>query len=183
MQAFYPGALGGLAIAEAIFGEYSPEGRLPVTFYRSNDDLPDFTDYNMKGRTYRYFEGEALYPFGFGLGYTKTELSNLRAAKEAVTVTVKNVGAMAGRETLQVYVSSPAQKELRSLCGVGKVFLQPGESKDVTVSINPDAFSRYDAKGDLRPVAGPHTLYAGISQPDRRSMALCGVEPLQCTIE
>jgi beta-glucosidase len=183
MQAFYPGAMGGLAIAEAIFGKYSPEGRLPLTFYRGSDDLPEFTDYNMKGRTYRYYEGEALYPFGFGLGYAKTELSHLRAAKESVTVTVKNAGSIAHRETVQAYVSSPGQKELRSLCGVGKVYLQPGESKDVTIPINPDAFSRYDANGGLYPVAGPHTLYVGISQPDQRSVNLCGVEPLRVTID
>ncbi|MCL1795496.1 MAG: glycoside hydrolase family 3 C-terminal domain-containing protein, partial [Clostridia bacterium] len=179
MQAFYPGAQGGLAIAEAIFGRFSPEGRLPVTFYRSARDVPEFTDYSMKNRTYRYFEGEALYPFGFGLGYTRTELSNLRANRETVTVTVKNIGKMAGRETVQVYVSSPGQKELRSLCGIGKVYLQPGESRDVTVPLNPNAYSRYDANGDLYPVAGPHTLYAGISQPDARSVALCGVKPLE----
>lgn len=183
VQAFYPGAQGGLAIAEALFGCFSPEGHLPVTFYKSSEDVPDFRDYAMRGRTYRYFEGEALYPFGFGLGYIQSELSNLRAARSEVTVTVRNKGAMAGRETIQVYVSSPGQKEVRSLCGIGKVFLNPGESRDVTITLDPNAFSRYDAAGDLYPVAGPHTVYAGISQPDPRSVALCGVAPLSAVIE
>ncbi|MCL2030891.1 MAG: glycoside hydrolase family 3 C-terminal domain-containing protein [Oscillospiraceae bacterium] len=183
LQAFYPGALGGLAAAEAIFGKFSPEGRLPVTFYRDSGDVPAFTDYSMKGRTYRYFEGEALYPFGFGLGYTRTELSGLRATRQSVSLTVRNIGELPGRETVQVYVSSPGQKEIRSLCGIGKVYLQPGESREVTVPLNPDAFSRRDSEGDLYPVAGPHTLYAGLSQPDKRSVALCGVEPLQAVIE
>ncbi len=182
IQAFYPGACGGTALAELIFGHFSPEGKLPLTFYRNTDDLPEFRDYNMAGRTYRYFEGEALYPFGFGLGYSAFTLENLRADKESCTVTVKNIGKMNAGETLQVYVHSPNQKEKYSLCGTAKVRLNAGETAEVTVKLNPNAFARYDANGDLYTLAGTHTLYAGFSQPDARSVALYGQAPLTAEV-
>lgn len=181
-QAFYPGAYGGAAIAEAIFGLFSPEGKLPVTFYRSTKDLPEFTDYNMSNRTYRYYKGEALYPFGFGLGYSSFEASDISADREYCSVTVRNTGKMAARQTVQVYVKSPGQKENHSLCGFIKVFLQPGEEQRVTVPIDPGAFSRYDENGDRREIKGTHTLYAGFCQPDTRSISLTGSSPLKTEI-
>jgi beta-glucosidase len=172
LQAFYPGALGGQAVAEAIFGEFSPEGKLPVTFYRSTGDLPDFRDYSMKNRTYRYFAGEALYPFGFGLSYSSFALSDLRAGAERCSLTVANTGARAARQTVQVYVESPGQREARALAGVAKVWLEPGESKTVEVALGKMAFERYDENGDRQKLAGRHVLRAGLSQPDARSVAL-----------
>jgi len=182
IQAFYPGALGGRAIAEIITGKANPGGKLPVTFYRSLDDLPAFSDYNMNNRTYRYFNGEPLYPFGFGLNYSTFELAVTAQDKKSVTAAVKNTGKMAGYETIQVYVTSPGQKENHSLCGVASVFLNPGESKEVTITLSPKAFSRYDAKGDLYEVKGPHTLNVGFTQPDARSIKLYGKAPVTVTI-
>ncbi len=182
IQAFYPGASGGRAIAELIMGDFSPSGKLPVTFYRSAADLPDFHDYNMQNRTYRYFKGEALYPFGFGLTYSTFALERFTADKTKCEVTVINTGRIAARETVQIYVSSPGQKELRSLCGIGEVFLQAGASAVLEIPLNPNSFSRYDDKGDLTALPGRHMLYAGFTQPDERSVALYGQRPLQTEI-
>ncbi|MDR3207292.1 MAG: glycoside hydrolase family 3 C-terminal domain-containing protein, partial [Oscillospiraceae bacterium] len=176
------GALGGQAIAEAIFGAYSPEGKLPVTFYRSDGDLPDFHDYAMKNRTYRYFKGEPLYPFGFGLSYATFALSGFKAGRETCAVTVENTGAVSARQTVQIYVETPGTKEVRTLAGIAKVFLDPGERREVTVQLGRNAFSRFDEKGDPQVIKGVHTLYAGLSQPDARSAALTGVAPLKAEI-
>ena len=175
IQAFYPGAMGGKAVAEAIFGMFSPSGKLPVTFYRSTADLPDFKDYNMTGRTYRYFKGEVLYPFGFGLGYSKFSLENFRAGREVCHVTVKNEGKIPARETVQIYVTSPGQKEIRSLCGIGGVYLNPGGETELEIKLTKNAFARFDAAGDPKLIKGRHVLYAGFTQPDERSMALSGL--------
>ena len=182
IQAFYPGALGGRAVAEAIFGLFSPSGKLPVTFYKSTDELPDFRDYAMKNRTYRYFTGEPLYPFGFGLSYSSFELSDPQADERQFTLLIKNTGGMAARQVIQVYVESPGQKEIRSLAGVANVALDPGESEAVSVALNDAAFSRYNADGDLVRIPGKHILYAGLSQPDLRSVNLCGVTPLRAEL-
>ncbi|MDR3050625.1 MAG: glycoside hydrolase family 3 C-terminal domain-containing protein [Oscillospiraceae bacterium] len=182
LQAFYPGAYGGTAIAQALFGAFSPSGKLPVTFYRATEDLPDFRDYNMEGRTYRYFRGEALYPFGFGLSYAAFRLVDATADAQSAAVTVTNTGAMPAREVVQVYVTSPGQREIRSLCGLGEVFLQPGESRRVTIPLDPNAFARRNALGDPVPCHGPHALHVGFTQPDARSAALRGQEPLRCDV-
>ena len=183
IQAFYPGALGGRAIAQIITGKVNPSGKLPLTFYRSLDDLPGFSDYNMTNRTYRYFTGEALYPFGFGLSYAKFGLAITAHDKKSVTVNVKNASDIDGRETVQIYVTSPGQKEKYNLCGVGTVALAPGENKEIKIPLNPAAFSRYDAKGDLYEVEGPHTLHVGFTQPDARSVKLYGQAPTTITVE
>jgi len=175
LQAFYPGALGGQAIAEIIAGIVNPSGKLPVTFYKSTDELPDFSCYDMTNRTYRYYTGEALYPFGFGLSYTSFELAGLTATKDNCTVTVKNTGSRPGRETVQVYVKSPGQKENHVLCGVKSVYLEAGQAETVTIPLAKTAFSRWDANGDLYELKGPHTLYVGFTQPDKRSVELYGV--------
>jgi beta-glucosidase len=183
IQAFYPGSMGGKAVAEAIFGMFSPSGKLPVTFYRSTADLPDFKDYNMAGRTYRYFKGEALYPFGFGLGYSKFLLENFKANKDVCHVTVKNEGKIPARETVQIYVASPGQKEIRSLCGIGSVYLEPDAESALEIKLAQNAFARFDAEGDPRLIVGRHVLYAGFTQPDERSLALSGGGFLTAEIE
>ncbi|MCL2362024.1 MAG: glycoside hydrolase family 3 C-terminal domain-containing protein [Defluviitaleaceae bacterium] len=178
LQAFYPGALGGQAIAEIIAGIVNPSGKLPLTFYKSTDELPDFRSYDMTNRTYRYYTGEALYPFGYGLSYTDFALSNLSADMKNVTVTVKNTGNRCGRQTVQVYVKSPGQKENHAMCGVASVCLEPGQAKEVNIDIIKSAFSRWDENGDLYEVPGPHTLYVGFGQPDKRTTQLYGSESL-----
>src|SRR5205807_10404798 len=116
LDAWYPGEEGGTAIADVLFGDYNPGGRLPVTFYKSVDQLPPFTDYRMQGRTYRYFKGDPLYPFGFGLSYTKFKYDNLRLSAKTikageglrVSVDVQNIGDRAGDEVMQLYVTDVA---------------------------------------------------------------------------
>lgn len=182
LQAFYPGEQGGRAIAEAIFGRFSPEGKLPVTFYRSTEDLPDFHEYSMENRTYRYFGKEALYPFGFGLGYGHFTLSDLQVDRDSCRVTVTNDGNVEAGETVQLYIACEGAKEHWQLKGVAKVRLTPGEKKTVTLPLHAALFSHYDAQGDLREDHGKHTLYVGFTQPDARSVALYGSAPLQVEI-
>ncbi|MDR1362726.1 MAG: glycoside hydrolase family 3 C-terminal domain-containing protein [Spirochaetaceae bacterium] len=182
IQSFYPGALGGQAVAEAVFGVFSPSGKLPVTFYRSTKDLPDFSDYSMENRSYRYFRGEPLYPFGFGLSYADFVLSNVKADKHNVAARIKNIGSRSARETVQVYVTSPETKEIRSLCGIKPVFLNPGEECDVVIPLNKNAFSRYDDDGNLYEIHGKHKLSVGFTQPDTRSVELYGRKPLELTL-
>lgn len=181
-QSFYPGALGGMAIAQAIFGKFSPSAKLPVTFYKRTEDLPDFSNYDMNGRTYRYFEGEVLYPFGFGLGYSEFRLSGLEANAECCKVKVKNTGNFDARETLQVYAASCGQKEIRNLCGMQSIFLKKGEEKEVKIILGKRVFSRYDDEGNVYTVKGKHTIYVGFTQPDKQSAALYGQNPLSAEI-
>jgi beta-glucosidase len=178
IQSFYPGALGGRALAEIISGRVSPSGKLPVTLYRSTDDLPDFSDYSMANRTYRYYKGEALYPFGFGLSYAQFKLENAEATKESVKIQVTNTGVMPGLETVQIYVQSPGQKETHSLCGIQTVKLNPGESKHIIIPLSKTTFARRDAKGDIYELEGTHKLHIGFTQPDARSCALYGAVPV-----
>src|SRR6185295_12784621 len=128
LHAWYPGGEGGTAIADVLFGDYNPAGRLPVTFYKSVDQLPPFTDYSMAGRTYRYFKGEPLYPFGYGLSYTEFVYSNLRSTKSAdnvkVTVDVKNTGERDGDEVVQLYLTDVAASvpvPIRTLVGFDRI--------------------------------------------------------------
>jgi beta-glucosidase len=182
MQAFYPGALGGQAIAEIIAGKVNPSGKLPVTFYRSTEDLPEFWDYNMDNRTYRYFKGETLYPFGFGLTYTTFSMDSAEYENGKCTVKITNTGKSTGREVIQIYVKSPEQKEIYRLCGFASVSVPAGKSKKVTIPLASDAFCRRDWKGDLYTLEGAHTLHIGFSQPDERSVKLCGVTPLDVEV-
>ena len=182
IQAFYPGSKGGQAIADVIFGRVSPSGKLPVTFYRQTEDLPDFHDYNMDNRTYRYFHGEALYPFGFGLTYSRFTLDILSASQTACRVCVTNQGNMAAREVVQVYVESPNQRERWNLCGFAPVVLEAGGQAEVEVPLSKLAFSRYDANGDPQILMGKHLLHIGFTQPDKRSCQLYGSVPAQVEI-
>ncbi len=186
IQGWYPGAQGGRAIAQLLFGDYSPEGKLPVTFYRTSEELPEFTDYNMVNRTYRYMKNEALYPFGYGLSYTDFELSNVSVDSDEVcqgkevlcTVNVKNTGSMPGAETIQVYVKSKQEGAPNpQLKGLKKICLNPGELKTVSIELKDTAFGLYDNDGKMVLHEGEYEVYIGISQPDARSIQLTGKKP------
>lgn len=194
IQAWYPGAQGGKAIASMLFGEYSPSGRLPVTFYKTTEELPDFRDYSMKNRTYRYMENEALYPFGFGLGYTKFEYSNLTLSEsriksgETVTckVTVKNVGSYQSKEAVQLYlkdVETSVDAPKWQLKGLKKVNLKPGEHREVVFELLPEAMMLVNYEGESILESGKFEVYAGGSQPDARSISLTGSAVLKAAFE
>lgn len=166
IQGWYPGAQGGRAIAELVFGECVPEGKLPITFYRSTEELPEFTDYSMKDRTYRFMKNEALYPFGYGLSYTDFIFSDLSCNRKEVTgegidvsVKVKNEGKLAGRETIQVYIKA---KDLDSpnaqLKAFQKVALDPKEEKSITLHLPIEAFSLFDENGRQKVRNGSYTI-------------------------
>lgn len=187
VEAWYPGAQGGRAIAQMLFGEFSPEGKLPVTFYKTTEELPAFTDYNMKGRTYRYMEQEALYPFGYGLSYTNVSLSEVcLSAKEiakggsiTVRATLTNEGSFDGAETLQVYVKAKEVPDAPKyqLKGLKKVSLLAGEGKEVELVLKDTAFALYDKEARLMLQEGEYEVFVGTSQPDERSVRLTGKRP------
>ena len=187
VQAWYPGAQGGRAVAQMLFGEYAPEGKLPVTFYRTAEELPAFTDYNMKGRTYRYMENEALYPFGYGLSYTDFAVQDvsLSAAEIAkggsitVKATIANNGAYDGAETLQIYVKAKnvADAPKFQLKGLKKVRVAKGESVTVDLVLADTAFALYDKEANRMLNAGEYEVFVGTSQPDGRSTFLTGKKP------
>jgi len=181
LQAWYPGQGGAKALAEVLFGDYNPGGKLPVTFYRSNDDLPDFLDYSMKNRTYRYFTGVPQYAFGYGLSYTtfsvgkaKTSI-NKKAAKAGkpncvVTVPVTNTGQREGTETVQVYVKrlDDADAPIKALKGFQKLTLKPGETKTAVIDLDSEAFEYYDESIDeLAVKSGRYEIFYGTSSQDK----------------
>ncbi|OPZ87830.1 MAG: Xylan 1,4-beta-xylosidase precursor [bacterium ADurb.Bin429] len=159
VEAWYPGEAGGIAIAEVLFGDYNPGGRLPVTFYKSIEQVPDYENYDMTGRTYRYFTEEPLYPFGYGLSYTTFAYGNLAisapsiAAGETVTVSaeVRNTGTLAGDEVVQLYVSAEQPSvpaPIRNLKGFQRMHLAPGEARTVTFTVPAEAFMYANPAGD-----------------------------------
>lgn len=185
LQAWYPGQAGGTALARILFGEANPSGRLPVTFYRSTLDLPDFEDYAMDKRTYRYFDGEVLYPFGYGLSYTQFTYRDARYANGEMTVTVENTGALDGDEVVQVYIKdhdAPFAVRNHSLCAVKRIHLAKGERTQITLPIRKEAFTAVDNEGKRVTQGRRFTLYVGGSQPDRRSAALLGQAPLSVDV-
>ena len=176
IQWWYCGEMGGAALAEILFGDRTPSGKLPITFYRSTNDLPDFLDYSMKNRTYRYFRGKALFPFGFGLTYPDIEIGKPTYANGKVQVKVSNVGngngAGAGiaTETVQVYIRNTADKEgpLKTLRAYKQVELTPGESKTVTIPLPRESFEGWDASTNtMRVVPGRYEVMVGNSSADR----------------
>ena len=178
--AWYPGQAGGTALAEILFGEVNPSGRLPLTFYREVGDLPDFEDYSMKNRTYRYFEGTPLYPFGYGLSYTDFEITRAEETADGLLLRVKNTGSMEGETVAQAYVrcdSGFAPLHPR-LCGFRRIRLLPGEEKEIRMKLDPLTWTVVNENGDRVP-AEHGTLYAGLYQPDERSAALTGKKPLE----
>lgn len=188
VQAWYPGGRGGEAVAALLFGEYSPSGRLPVTFYSSAEELPDFHDYSMKSRTYRYMKNEALYPFGYGLSYTKFEYGGIKAPSVlkpgdmlSCSVTVKNSGARASEETVQLYlkdVEASVEVAKWQLRGTKKIFLELGEKKEVCFELTPRHMALIDNYGKAVLEPGKFEIYIGGSQPDERSVKLTGT-PVQ----
>jgi len=179
LMGWYPGAGGGRAVAELLFGTVSPSGKLPVTFYRNEalSQMPAFTDYSMAGRTYRYYCGEPLYPFGYGLSYGDCHVTGLTADRNQAVVSIRNQGTQDTEEVLQLYIhdeESPFAPPNPSLCGFRRVFLAAGEEKRVSVSIDEKAFSVVTDKGEHIPGSGRWTLYAGFGGPDARTQALTG---------
>ena len=181
VEAWYPGGSGGQAVAELLAGDYSPAGRLPVTFYRGVDDMPGFLDYSMKNRTYRYYEGEVLYPFGHGLSYTSFAYANPTVEPMAdgsmrVSVTVTNTGDMDGDEVVQLYLTRPDMPDqpIRSLKGFERIELARGESRRVTFDLDARDLSTVDAEGVRAVVPGRVDAWIGGGQPNPRS----GLDPV-----
>lgn len=182
LQAWYPGALGGRAIADIIFGDEAPSGKLPVTFYRTIEDLPPFEDYNMKGRTYRYFEKEVLYPFGYGLNYGDTYCKEAACTLQEdgsilVEAEVANDSERTSRDVLQIYVKdleSPLAVPNYSLCGMKPFELTGNETKKLSVVVDKKALEVVDEDGKRKLDSKRFTFYVGCSQPDARSEELTG---------
>ncbi len=182
LQGWYPGAQGGRAIARILFGEKNPEGRMPVTFYRTLEALPAFTDYSMKGRTYRYMTNEALYPFGYGLSYTDFTYTDASVSCDTVgeegievKAVVANTGSREGTETVQVYVKADREGTPNAqLKGIRKVTLKPGESKEIVIKLPVSAFALYDEQAVNRVGVGKYLVSIGGTQPENRSEKLTG---------
>ena len=170
LQWWYGGEKGGAALAEVLFGDKNPSGKLPITFYKSANDLPDFLDYSMANRTYRYFQGEALFPFGYGLSYTQFEISKPTYSNHKVRVSVKNTGTRQGLETVQVYLKnlSDPNGPLKSLRAYTQVSLNPGQTKTVTIDLPRERFEGWDVKTNtMRVVPGKYELMVGNSSADK----------------
>jgi beta-glucosidase len=175
LQAWYPGQAAGTAVADVLFGNYNPAGRLPVTFYRATEDLPDFKDYTMgAGHTYRFFQGKPLYAFGHGLSYTQFKYAKLKAEPAAggtlaVTLAVTNSGQRDGEEVVQLYGEAPAARTNPALCGFTRIALKAGETKTVTLTVPATALRRWnEAKQDYEIPAGEWKIRAGASSVDIR---------------
>jgi beta-glucosidase len=188
INAWYGGQAAGTAVADVLFGDYSPAGRLPVTFYKSDSDLPPFDDYSMQNRTYRYFKGEALYPFGFGMSYTKFVYSNLKLSKKTVTknesadaeVTVTNSGKKASDEVVQLYlthVKGGQDVPLYSLKGFKRIHLAPGASEKVKFIITPDMMKLINEQGQSVLTSGKIKVSIAGSLPSKRSEELGAAKP------
>ncbi len=175
LLAWYPGQAGGRALARILFGEVSPSGKLPLTFYRRVEDLPEFTDYSMKGRTYRYYEGEVLYPFGYGLTYVPFGIRVSATEGDRVTVRVENLGSAEAENVVQVYTrsDSPLAPPNPRLSAFARVCLKAGETKEITLKVDPLAFTEVNEKGERIPVE-TLTGYVGFQQPGEASEKLTG---------
>ncbi len=175
--AWYPGQAGGTALAELLFGEKNFSGHLPLTFYHNVEDLPDFEDYSMKNRTYRYFESDVLYPFGFGLSYTSWKIGNARKVGQEIQAEVANTGKVDGDAVVQVYVkcdSKDAPLHPR-LCGFGRVFVKAGETAAVCIPLDKLTATVVNEQGERIPVEHM-TFFVGMSQPDKKSTSMAGVD-------
>ncbi len=175
LEAWYPGEEGGTAIAETLAGDNNPAGRLPLTFYASTDQLPPFEEYSMANRTYRYFTGQPLYGFGYGLSYSRFEYSNPRLSSQSlragdplsVAVDVKNVSGRAGDEVVEVYLTQPktALTPLRTLAGFTRVHIKPGETAHVEIPVDPRTLGQVDDQGERVIVPGTYAVTIGGAQP------------------
>lgn len=203
VQVWYPGARGGTVVAKMLFGEISPSGKLPVTFYNSTEELPDFTDYSMKGRTYRYFEGKPLYPFGYGLTYGDVRVEQVSCCGRAfdgkddaeaewdgsggltVSVKAKNEGMKDTGEVVQVYIkaldSSHAPVNSK-LCAFSRVFLKASESGEISLKLDRDAFTVINDEGEKVEAGRRFLVSVGLGQPDERTRELTGKGCISFTV-
>lgn len=202
LDLWYPGCEGGHAAARVLFGDVSPSGKLPVTFYETLEELPEFTDYSMQGRTYRYMTGKAQYPFGYGLTYGDVEVTAARVEtgdataelqsgtdgvrKNAVVAEVTNHGAQDTQDVVQVYVKNTDSADAvpnPQLAAFAKVFVKAGETKQVTLPLAANAFTVVDAGGVRREAGGTCKIYVGCSQPDEKSVELTGKKPMEIELK
>ena len=200
LQCFYPGCVGGKSVADIIFGKISPSGKLPVTFYNTLEELPAFEDYSMKGRTYKYMNEAAQYPFGYGLTFGKVSVQSvvvdetaLKACMDSdpynksisVKVAVKNESSIELDEVVQIYIKDLDSKlaaKNHCLCGFKRVTLAANEEKTVEINVATRAFMEVNEAGEYIVDGKNFKLYAGVSQPDETSVSLCGVKPVEISI-
>ena len=169
LQAWYPGQMGGTAIADVLFGDVNPSGRLPLTFYKSVDQLPHFENYDMEGHTYRYFRGEPLFTFGHGLSYTTFEYGKAKVKKDKIVIPVTNTGSVEGTEVVQLYIRKPddAQGPLKTLRGFERVTVAPGKTVKVEIPLTDETFNWWDeTTQNVNPVHGKYELLYGGSSAD-----------------
>ena len=177
LNVWYGGQATGEAVADVLFGDYNPSGRLPITFYKSEKDLPSFTDYNMEGRTYRYFKGKTLYPFGFGLSYTKFEYRKMKVSDKIgtndslkVEVDVVNVGTVKGDEVSQLYLTHLGKEDylpIRALKGFERITLEPGEKKTISFVLTPRDLATFNDFSECSVRPGNIMISVGCGQPDK----------------
>ena len=179
LLSWYPGARGGKAVAELLFGLRSPSGKLPLTFYRNEalDEMPAFTDYSMVNRTYRYYSGTPLYPFGYGLTYGNCTVTSVRADRSEAVVTAKNGGNADTEDVVELYLKdelSPLVPLNPILCGFRRVSLKAGEQAEFRIPMDASAFTVVNEEGERVPGSGQWRLYAGFGAPDHRTEELTG---------
>ena len=191
LQAWYPGARGGQSIGDILFGKVNPSGKLPVTFYKDTNDLPDFEDYSMKGRTYRYLETEPLYPFGYGLTYGNLDITSVDLEGEdpkngglTIKVNVSNTGDIAASEVVQVYLKADDPNEVKNtrLAAFSRVALGVGETGSVEISIPAESFKVVNDAGERVVPEGKVAIYVGFGQPDELTERLTGKKAYSFTV-
>lgn len=183
LQVWYAGQNGGKALANILFGEISPSGKLPVTFYKTADLLPDFEDYSMSGRTYRFCDSEnVLYPFGYGLSYGKIISKDIEYKNRKAVVVVKNEGEIFSEDVIELYIKGYNKNDVKnySLCGFERVKLNSGEQTEVVFDLSDEAFETVDENGERKIVQNSFTLFAGTHQPDEISDRLCKIPCVRC---
>ena len=191
LQAWYPGARGGQSIGDIIFGKVNPSGKLPVTFYKDTNDLPDFKDYSMKGRTYRYLETEPLYPFGYGLTYGRMDITSVETAGEdpksnglTVKVNVANTGDIETSEVVQVYLKAEDPEEVKNtrLAGFARITLGAGAAGTVEIKLTPDKFTVVNEAGERVAAQGKISGFVGFGQPDSLTESLTAKKSYEFTV-
>ena len=187
IQAWYPGELGGVALANILFGKVSPSGKLPVTFYETIDKIPAFDDYSMKGRTYRYTRDNILYPFGYGLTYSHVVVTDAvyDDEKGEISVNVVNQGDVDTEDVVQIYIrntTSAFATPYPKLCGFARVAIPAGGEEKVTIKILPGAFDVVNEKGEVIRDGNTYDMFAGICQPDEKSEALTGSSCIRISV-
>ena len=192
LDVWYPGSLGGRAAANVLFGKTSPAGKLPLTFYSEKNTLPDFCDYSMKNRTYRFIEEAPLYPFGFGLTYSDFEVSNIKCNGEIkqgenfdVSVTIKNIGKVKAEEIVQDYIKDDSALAVPnfSLCGFKRVNLEAGQEENITITVAAKSFTAVTENGERVFDGNTFRIFVGTNSPDDRSCELTGKKPLEKVIK